>query len=334
MKIKIAVGISILTFFVIATATVASYLVIKERNEDNPNLLSDVKSKMKVDANPTDANSETSSLTTAKISEHSSPTDCWITISGKVYNVTKFLDLHPGGALTITPYCGKDATNAFNTRDKNPPQNHTNTAVEMLKSYFVGNVGSAINNSNIATNAPVATKTILPIITQPVTQATNPPLQNSSISLTSAEVATHNNTSNCWLIISNNVYNVTNYLVAHPGGVSAISPYCGKEATQAFQTQGGGGSHSSTAYSKLNSYLVGSIGSTVTTNANTNSTTLNTTTPSTNNLLPASVSAKYPNATIKKIEDDGEEMEIITTQGSCRHIKLNNDESIRSDQSC
>jgi cytochrome b involved in lipid metabolism len=119
MKLKIAVAISILSFFIVSTATLTSYLVIKERNEHNPipNNTTPVPS-----ANPTD-------LTLAKISEHNSVTDCWIIIDSKVYEVSKFLDLHAGGGFAIIPYCGKDATSAFNTKDKNPQQNHSNTAV-------------------------------------------------------------------------------------------------------------------------------------------------------------------------------------------------------------
>lgn len=340
MKIKIAVGISILAFFIIATATLASYFVIKERNEHNPNLLSDIKSENTSPA----PSSEPSGLLVAKIAEHSSPTDCWITISGKVYNVTKFLDLHPGGGFTITPYCGKDATQAFSSKDRNPSQSHTQTAVEMLKQYYIGDVSSNVSKTTplpLNTVSKFTVATTKPIIANP----TNPPLTTSSVTLSTAEVSAHNTTSNCWLIISNNVYNVTNYLVAHPGGVSVIANYCGKEATLAFQTRGGSGSnHSSTAYSLLNNYLVGSIGSTITTS--TNSTTSGSTSPTNGSTtptlppsnqsssnVPSAVLSKYPNATLKSIEDDGRELEVNTSVG-CRHIKLNSSGVIVSDQSC
>eukprot|EP00276_Gloeochaete_wittrockiana_P019051 CAMPEP_0184356640 /NCGR_PEP_ID=MMETSP1089-20130417/103960_1 /TAXON_ID=38269 ORGANISM="Gloeochaete wittrockiana, Strain SAG46.84" /NCGR_SAMPLE_ID=MMETSP1089 /ASSEMBLY_ACC=CAM_ASM_000445 /LENGTH=41 /DNA_ID= /DNA_START= /DNA_END= /DNA_ORIENTATION= len=35
--------------------------------------------------------------TLAEISKHTSDNDCWILIHGKVYDVTDFLDDHPGG---------------------------------------------------------------------------------------------------------------------------------------------------------------------------------------------------------------------------------------------
>lgn len=33
----------------------------------------------------------------AEIAKHNSPDSCWLVIHGKVYDVTKFLDKHPGG---------------------------------------------------------------------------------------------------------------------------------------------------------------------------------------------------------------------------------------------
>jgi L-lactate dehydrogenase (cytochrome) len=40
----------------------------------------------------------------------SSRESCWVIIKGEVYDVTDFLDDHPGGAAIILKYGGKDAT--------------------------------------------------------------------------------------------------------------------------------------------------------------------------------------------------------------------------------
>lgn len=77
--------------------------------------------------------------------------------------------------------------------------------------------------------------------------------------LTNVEVAKHNSAKDCWLIINNKVYNISSYLGAHPGGASAISPYCGGEATRAFATQGGNKSHSSFAGGLLAQYYIGDL---------------------------------------------------------------------------
>lgn len=37
----------------------------------------------------------------------------WMVVDGDVYNMSKFARLHPGGEVVLTPYMGKDATEAF-----------------------------------------------------------------------------------------------------------------------------------------------------------------------------------------------------------------------------
>lgn len=78
---------------------------------------------------------------------------------------------------------------------------------------------------------------------------------------TANEVATHNKRSDCWLIINQNVYDVSRFLAEHPGGASSIMSYCGKEATEAFNTQdrGSRASHSMRATAMLADYLIGKL---------------------------------------------------------------------------
>lgn len=83
-------------------------------------------------------NSSTKTYTASEVSQHSSETDCWIIISNNAYDVTSFLSEHPGGAFEITPYCGKDATQAFETQGGRGA--HSQTANEMLATYFIGTV--------------------------------------------------------------------------------------------------------------------------------------------------------------------------------------------------
>ncbi|KAF9654240.1 hypothetical protein BDM02DRAFT_3182063 [Thelephora ganbajun] len=47
------------------------------------------------------------------VAQHNSPSDCWVIIDGKVYDVTDFLPKHPGGKQVILKYAGRDATTAY-----------------------------------------------------------------------------------------------------------------------------------------------------------------------------------------------------------------------------
>ncbi|OAL39440.1 hypothetical protein AYO20_01310 [Fonsecaea nubica] len=53
--------------------------------------------------------------------------------------------------------------------------------------------------------------------------------------LDAAEVAKHNSRHSCWVIISNNVYDVTDFLADHPGGPGVILRYAGKDATEEYE---------------------------------------------------------------------------------------------------
>ncbi|KIK06860.1 hypothetical protein K443DRAFT_129445 [Laccaria amethystina LaAM-08-1] len=49
------------------------------------------------------------------------------------------------------------------------------------------------------------------------------------------QVAKHNTHDSCWVIIENNVYDVTEFLSEHPGGAKIILKYAGKDATAAYE---------------------------------------------------------------------------------------------------
>lgn len=42
-----------------------------------------------------------------EVAKHSSEKDCWLVIHGKVYDVTHFLDEHPGGFDIVVSASGK-----------------------------------------------------------------------------------------------------------------------------------------------------------------------------------------------------------------------------------
>jgi len=85
------------------------------------------------------------------------------------------------------------------------------------------------------------------------------PQQNLDTVLTVEEVAKHNSANDCWFIIENAAYDVTQYLSLHPGGKNRIIPFCGQDATVAYSTMGGKGSHSLFADNELSKLKIGQI---------------------------------------------------------------------------
>ena len=73
-------------------------------------------------------------------------------------------------------------------------------------------------------------------------------------------VAQKNTPENCWAVVSNNVYNLTAYIAAHPGGAANITKLCGTDATAAFTNQHGQSAKPNTT---LESFVIGALGSTI-----------------------------------------------------------------------
>ncbi|KAJ2733027.1 hypothetical protein IW152_003350 [Coemansia sp. BCRC 34962] len=78
--------------------------------------------------------SKVTAYTGEQIQQHSTREDIWIVVHGKVYDVTKFLDKHPGGEEVILEHAGIDATEAFEDIG------HSDDARELLKDCFIGDL--------------------------------------------------------------------------------------------------------------------------------------------------------------------------------------------------
>ncbi len=102
---------------------------------------------------------QTSLLSLAEIAKHNSASDCWLLINNNIYNITSFLSAHPGGAGAIIPYCGKEATQAFNTKDIGQP--HSGGAASMLASYYIGTLNQQTSQQQIQQNVQT-TNTVVP----------------------------------------------------------------------------------------------------------------------------------------------------------------------------
>ncbi|CAA7044348.1 unnamed protein product [Microthlaspi erraticum] len=68
------------------------------------------------------------------VAKHKCKNDCWILIHGKVYDISTFMDEHPGGDNVLLAVTGKDASIDFDD------VKHSNEAQEIMKKYCIGDI--------------------------------------------------------------------------------------------------------------------------------------------------------------------------------------------------
>eukprot|EP00741_Cyanophora_paradoxa_P017725 tig00000203_g17119.t1 len=71
-------------------------------------------------------------FTVEELKKHRTKNDCWLAINGKVYDVTPFMDEHPGGPEVMLDSTGRDATQDFDD------VGHSDEARKMLEKYLIG----------------------------------------------------------------------------------------------------------------------------------------------------------------------------------------------------
>jgi cytochrome b involved in lipid metabolism len=75
-------------------------------------------------------------ISSQDLAQHSRPEDCWLAIRGGVYDITKYLPDHPSRPGVVEPWCGKEATQAYETKTKG--RVHSEAADKLLASYRIG----------------------------------------------------------------------------------------------------------------------------------------------------------------------------------------------------
>jgi 4-hydroxysphinganine ceramide fatty acyl 2-hydroxylase len=78
-------------------------------------------------------------FTPAEVESHNSAKSCFVTIGRNVYDVTDFMEDHPGGGDLILDYAGKDVTEIMKDEISHE---HTEAAYEILLDYHVGFLSS------------------------------------------------------------------------------------------------------------------------------------------------------------------------------------------------
>ena len=134
MKKILAVSIALFTLFM--SYVVVGGFIQKQQKEDGSGSATSSITK------PISTTASTDTFTIDQVAAHDTISDCWLIINNKVYSVGNFLAEHPGGASTIIPYCGKEATRAFDTQDRGSNGGHSSSATQMLNDYLVGSIKS------------------------------------------------------------------------------------------------------------------------------------------------------------------------------------------------
>ncbi|KAI1306815.1 hypothetical protein F5Y03DRAFT_353092 [Xylaria venustula] len=70
--------------------------------------------------------------TTKEVAAHNTAGDAWMIIHGQVYDVTRYLQDHPGGAEVLVDAAGKDASEEFDNAG------HSEDASEIMAAYCIG----------------------------------------------------------------------------------------------------------------------------------------------------------------------------------------------------
>lgn len=163
--------VSLFIFGVVVSAILTAGLVFYQKDKDNNQNLNSIQVESSFKTNQTNTpkvippndttvkpketttTPKVSSLTLSmsEISKHNKSSDCWMLISGKVYNITDYFGSHPGGNSTMSATCGKDATAAYMTRDpyatdSGSRSRHSSRAVNLLEKYYIGDLNQVISN--------------------------------------------------------------------------------------------------------------------------------------------------------------------------------------------
>jgi cytochrome b involved in lipid metabolism len=78
-------------------------------------------------------------LTLEEVKKHASSTSCWSIVYENVFDLTKWITKHPGGAEKIRAICGKDGTSSFESQHAGD-----GGAANQLSSYFLGKLGASV----------------------------------------------------------------------------------------------------------------------------------------------------------------------------------------------
>lgn len=139
----------IIVLLIVTLGVIGNYYYKKQKNK-SPQTSNQVTQQQSQSEQKTEPPAETQSnikiYTMDEVAKHGVDFDidpelftCWVVLHGKVYDVTKFVDDHPGGESIYTA-CGTDGTNLFETRPMGTGTPHSSNARSILEKYYIGDL--------------------------------------------------------------------------------------------------------------------------------------------------------------------------------------------------
>ena len=160
--------------------------------------------------------------TAKQVAAHKSSSNCWSIVSKKVYNLTKWIALHPGGQAQIKAMCGVDASAGFSGQHSGSA-----SALASLAKYRIGTL--------VGTSTPPA-----PAV----------------VTYTLAQIKSHATLTNCWTAINGNVYSLAAWLRKQAAGSVDAATICGKDSSAVMKKKFTSAAKATTA---LSVYKIGKL---------------------------------------------------------------------------
>lgn len=92
-------------------------------------------------------------FTEREVARHRTKDSCWVLLGTRVYDVTAFLRMHPGGEALILRRSGEDVSRAM----EGPPHRHSENARRWMEQYYIGELlGEGVDEAQVSRSAPVA----------------------------------------------------------------------------------------------------------------------------------------------------------------------------------
>jgi 4-hydroxysphinganine ceramide fatty acyl 2-hydroxylase len=92
-------------------------------------------------------------FTLAEVQSHNTKKSCFVTLGENVYDVTDFIDAHPGGGDLVLEYAGKDIKDIL---EDEASHTHSEAAYEVLEDSHVGFLASTNGKASSAAANGVA----------------------------------------------------------------------------------------------------------------------------------------------------------------------------------